>query len=185
MIFIGPPGAGKGTQAARISEKYELAWISTGDMFRAAIAAETPMGQKAKEFVDSGALVPDDVVVGMTLERIAEPDCETGYLLDGFPRTVPQAEALDAALGDDGIDLVLHLDVDREELVQRLLKRAQQEGRKDDTPDTVRTRLEVYSDETAPVLGHYRPLEVVADVDGLGSVDEVFERLVAAIEAAT
>lgn len=144
MIFIGPPGAGKGTQAAKIGETHGIAWISTGDMFREAIAEGTELGKEAKSYMEAGDLVPDEVVVGMALARISQPDCEAGLLLDGFPRTVPQADALDTALGEDGIDLVLHLEVDEDELVDRLVKRAEQEGRTDDTPDTIRNRLAVY-----------------------------------------
>ena len=189
IIFIGPPGAGKGTQAERIRDHYGVAWVSTGDMFRAAVADGTPMGLAAKEHMDAGTLVPDDVVVGMTLERLAQPDCAPGVLLDGFPRTVAQAEALDAALaGDAGgapIDVVVHLDVPDELLVERLAKRAELEGRADDNAATVRNRLAVYAAETAPVVEYYRAAGVLRTVDGVGDLDTVTERIRTAIDSAT
>lgn len=186
IIFIGPPGAGKGTQAARIKDSYSIPWISTGDMFRDAIRNGTPMGKQAKAYVDSGALVPDDIVVGLTLERLSQPDCDKGFLLDGFPRTEIQADALHKALdvvGSD-IDLVVHLMVEEDELVQRLLERGRVEGRTDDTEDTIRHRLAVYKDETEPVVGYYRDAGICADVDGRGDFDAVFARISDAIDAA-
>lgn len=182
IIFIGPPGAGKGTQAERIRDRYDVAWISTGDMFRDAIATRTPMGERAKTFVEAGDLVPDDVVVGMVMERLDRPDCAEGFLLDGFPRTVQQARALDEALGDDAIDRVILLDVPNEVLVERLAGRARDEGRIDDSEETVRNRLAVYEEETAPVVDYYRQRPgLVADVDGIGSVDEVTRRIQAVL----
>ncbi len=183
LISIGPPGAGKGTQAARIRDKYGIAWFSTGDMFRAAISEETPMGLEAKEFVESGELVPDEIVVGVVLERLGRPDCADGYLLDGFPRTVFQAVALDGALGADGIDLVLDLEVDDDVLVARIVERGKRSGRADDTAETARKRIGVYGDETAPVIEHYDKVGIVRRIDGLGTMDEVFDRLTAAIDA--
>jgi len=186
IIFIGPPGAGKGTQAARIKDTFSIPWISTGDMFREAIRNETPMGLQARQFVESGALVPDATVVGLTLERLRQPDCDKGYLLDGFPRTVVQAEALDKALTEEGraIDLVVHISVPEDELVARMLERGRKEGRADDTAETIRHRLGVYREETAPVVGFYRELGICADIDGSGSLDDVFARITAAIERA-
>jgi adenylate kinase len=189
IIFIGPPGAGKGTQAERIRDHYGVAWVSTGDMFRAAVADGTPMGVAAKAHMDAGTLVPDDVVVGMTLERIGQPDCVNGVLLDGFPRTVAQAEALDAALrdaeGDAAIDVVVHLDVPDDLLVDRLAKRAELEGRADDNIETVRNRLAVYAAETAPVVDYYRAQGVLRTVDGVGDPDEVTGRIRDAIDSAS
>lgn len=185
IIFIGPPGAGKGTQAERIRDHYGVAWVSTGDMFRAAVAEGTPMGLAAKEHMDAGTLVPDDVVVGMTLERLAQPDCASGVLLDGFPRTVAQADALDIALDDAPIDVVVHLDVPDAVLVERLAKRADVEGRADDNIETVRNRLAVYAEETAPVVDYYRAKGVLRSVDGVGDVDTITERIRAAIDSAT
>lgn len=184
IIFIGPPGAGKGTQAARIKDNYSIPWISTGDMFRDAIRGGTPMGVQAKSYVDSGGLVPDEIVVGLTLERLAQPDCDKGFLLDGFPRTVVQADALHNALSGGGgdIDLVVHLMVDEDELVQRLLERGRIEGRADDTEETIKHRLSVYKAETEPVVGYYRQAGICADVDGSGSLDEVFARISEAID---
>ncbi|MFN8106149.1 MAG: adenylate kinase [Acidimicrobiia bacterium] len=186
IIFIGPPGAGKGTQAARIKDCYSIPWISTGDMFRDAIRDGTPMGVQAKSYVDSGGLVPDEIVVGLTLERLAQSDCEKGFLLDGFPRTVVQAEALHDALskGSGDIDLVVHLMVDENELVGRLLERGRIEGRADDTEETIRHRLGVYKAETAPVVGYYRQMGICADVDGHGDLDAVFARISDAIDGA-
>ncbi|MBX7159007.1 MAG: adenylate kinase [Acidimicrobiia bacterium] len=185
IIFIGPPGAGKGTQAARIKDSYSIPWISTGDMFRDAIRGGTPMGLQAKAYVDSGALVPDEIVVGLTLERLAQPDCDKGFLLDGFPRTVVQADALHHELEErgGGIDLVVHLMVDEDELVERLLERGRIEGRADDTEATIRHRLEVYDEETRPVVGYYRRAGICADVDGSGDLDTVFARISDAIDS--
>lgn len=185
IIFIGPPGAGKGTQAARIKDSYSIPWISTGDMFRDAIRNGTPMGVQAKSYVDSGGLVPDEIVVGITLERLAQPDCDKGFLLDGFPRTVVQAEALEEALTQrgGGIDLVVHIMVDEDDLVSRLLERGRIEGRTDDTEETIRHRLAVYADETEPVVGYYRSIGICADVDGSGDVDTVFSRISEAIDS--
>ncbi len=185
LILIGPPGAGKGTQAVQLQEVFAIPWIATGDMFRAAIKNGTPMGLEAKKYVEDGRLVPDDVVVGVTLERLGEDDCGDGFLLDGFPRTVVQAAALDDALGEQGIDVVLHIDVPSDLLFERLAGRAQVEGRADDDADTVRHRIDVYEKETAPVVEYYRRTGVLETVNGVGSVEEVFRRLTAAVERVT
>ena len=201
MIFIGPPGAGKGTQAARLVEKYGIPHISTGDMFRAAVKAGTPMGKAADAFMKDGELVPDDVVIGMVKERIAEPDCATGFMLDGFPRTVPQAEALDAAGVE--LDVVLLLEVADALIVERITgRRSDPETgdiyhlefkpppaaiasrlvhRADDTEEACRTRLNAYHAQTAPIIPFYEAKGLVKRVDGVGEPDEVTARIGAAL----
>ena len=175
IIFIGPPGAGKGTQAERIIARYGLAHLSTGDMLRAARDAGTPIGLKANEYMSKGELVPDDVIIGVIAERLAKDDCSAGYLLDGFPRTVPQAEALDAMLAKMGVrlDTVVELAVPEEELFQRLAGR----GRADDNPEVIRQRLIAYRNQTAPLLDYYQKQSLLRPVDGLGTVDEIAGRV--------
>jgi adenylate kinase len=201
MIFIGPPGAGKGTQAARLVERFAIPHISTGDMFRAAVKAGTPMGQEADNYMKAGKLVPDEVVIGMVKERIAQPDCKRGFMLDGFPRTVPQAEALDAA--GVGLDVVLLLEVDDDLIVSRIVgRRSDPETgeiyhlefnpppveiierlvhRKDDTEEACRTRLGAYHDQTAPIIPFYESRGLMRRVDGVGSPDDVTARIAAAL----
>ena len=183
MLIIGPPGAGKGTQAVRISEKLGIPAISTGDIFRANIKGRTALGQEAKSFIDAGDLVPDSVTNRMVRDRLAEADTADGFLLDGYPRNAAQVKELDAILAELGqeLDVVLQLTADREELVQRLLGRAQKEGRTDDTEEVIRHRLDVYDAETAVVVDLYAERGIVREVDGLGSVDEVTERIMAAL----
>ncbi len=183
MLIIGPPGAGKGTQAVRISEKLGVPAISTGDIFRANIKGQTALGQEAKSYIDAGDLVPDSVTNRMVRDRLAETDTADGFLLDGYPRNAAQVEELDAILAELGqeLDVVLKLTADRDELVQRLLGRAQKEGRTDDTEDVIRHRLDVYDAETAAVVDLYDQREIVREVDGLGSVDEVSERIMTAL----
>jgi len=175
MVFIGPPGAGKGTQAARLVERYSLAHLSTGDMLRAARDAKTEVGKKADEYMSTGRLVPDEIIMDIIAERLAQSDCQGGYLLDGFPRTIAQAEALDRMLADKGtpLDVVLELRVPEQELFDRLAGR----GRADDTPDVIRQRLVAYREQTEPLLAYYTKAGLLESVDGLGSIDDIFNRI--------
>lgn len=206
IILLGAPGAGKGTQATRLAEHYLIPHISTGDIFRANIKGNTPLGIKAKEFIDQGLLVPDELTIGMLMDRIAQPDCENGYILDGFPRTIAQAKALDEV---EEIDAAVDVDVPDEKIVTRMAGRRVcpkcgepyhtkykipvQEGicdrcgteliiREDDTPDTVLKRLEVYHQQTAPLIGHYEAMSKLHTVDGTKSLQEVTEEIVSALE---
>jgi adenylate kinase len=185
LILMGPPGAGKGTQAKVISERLGVPAISTGDIFRANVSQRTPLGVEAKRYMDAGDYVPDEVTNAMVRSRLAEPDARGGFLLDGYPRTVAQVEELDAMLADagEGLDAVVVLTVDRDEVVARLLKRAEIEGRADDTEDVIRRRQEVYAEQTAPLLEVYAGRGLLVEVDGLGSVDEVSSRVFAALDA--
>ncbi|MDZ7660334.1 adenylate kinase [Fodinibius sp.] len=177
IIIFGPPGAGKGTQANLISEEYDIPHLSTGEIFRSAIKNETPLGKEVKAILDAGDLVPDEKVVGLVEEELKDEKYNDGYILDGFPRTVPQAEAYDALLDKKGkkLDAFLQLEVPQYELVDRILSR--DEGRSDDTPEKVKNRLSVYREETAPVLNHYKKQDVVETIDGVGSIDEIFDRI--------
>ena len=182
LLFLGPPGAGKGTQAAMLAKAVGIPHISTGAMLRDNVAQGTELGKQAQAIMAAGDLVPDDLVVAMVKDRLSQDDAACGYLLDGFPRNVVQAEALDAAIGAGALELALLLEADEEELVQRLLKRAQDEGREDDNEETIRNRQHVYRDETEPLVGYYpdNGVSVVA-VDGMGTISEVFARLVTAL----
>ncbi|MDR2707118.1 MAG: adenylate kinase [Planctomycetaceae bacterium] len=175
IIFIGPPGAGKGTQAEKIIAKYKPAHLSTGDMLRAARDAKTTIGLEAEKYMSSGQLVPDDVIIGIISDRLQAPDCQVGYLLDGFPRTIAQAEALDKMLVGKGtpLDVVLELRVPDEELFKRLAGR----GRADDKPEVIRERLVAYNKQTSPLLDYYGKQGLLKTIDGLGSVDEIFVRI--------
>lgn len=181
LVFIGPPGAGKGTQAAKIVDRYRIAHLSTGDMLRAARDAKTPIGLKADEYMSKGELVPDEVIIEIIRERLRDPDCGGGYLLDGFPRTVGQAEALDAMLTASGtpLDIVLELRVPEEELFQRLSRR----GRADDKPGVIRQRLVAYRNQTEPLLQYYQSKNLLRSVEGVGTVEEIFERLVKVLDS--
>ena len=173
LLFIGPPGAGKGTQAMRVAERLGIPHVSTGEMFRHHVTSGTDLGKQVDAIMQAGDYVPDEITVAMLAERIAEPDATGGFILDGFPRTTPQVEALDGLIGADGLDRVVVFEVDEDELVERLLAR----GRKDDTEDTIRTRFRVYQEQTAPLLAIYEHRRVVSAVDGLGDMDEITERI--------
>ena len=178
-IFLGPPGSGKGTQAKLLAERVGVPAISTGDMLREAVRRETPLGLRAKAIMEAGELVPDEVVIGLIRERISRPDARDGFLLDGFPRTLPQAAALDRLLAGNGesLDAVINLLVPEATLVERMVGRAAIEGRSDDRPETVRERLRVYSEKTAPLVEHYGDRGIRIDVDGSGSIEEVTARI--------
>ena len=178
LILLGPPGAGKGTQAARVCEAHDLVHLSTGDLLRAAVGAGTPLGQEAKSFMDAGNLVPDRLVLALVRERLEQDDAAGGFLLDGFPRNVAQAEALASDLGEQGIEAVVHMKLDDEEIVQRLLAR----GRADDREDVIRNRLAVYRDETAPLIAHYEAEGLLRTIDANGTMDEVFDRIQGALK---
>lgn len=179
LLLLGAPGSGKGTQARRIAADYCIPQISTGDMLRAAVAAQTELGRRVAPILDAGELVPDDLIVALIRERLGASDTRAGFVLDGFPRTIPQAEALDAMLAqiDRGITCVLELQLDEEEAVSRLLGRAEEEGRSDDTPEVIRTRMRVHREQTEPLVVYYLGRGVLVGVDAAGSVDEVYARV--------
>ena len=179
LILFGPPGAGKGTQAVAITEEFELVHIATGDIFRENVGNQTELGLRAKQYMDRGDLVPDEIVIDMVDDRISQDDAINGFLLDGFPRTVAQAEALDRVLKRDGhrIDGVIRLVVDDEELVSRLLNRAREQGRSDDTRDVIEKRLAVYGEQTEPLVAWYDERGVLRDVDGQGAIADVRQRV--------
>lgn len=207
LVLLGAPGAGKGTQAKKLIEKYSIPQISTGDILRKAVADGTPLGKEAKSYMDSGGLVPDSVVIGLVKERLAQDDCKAGYILDGFPRTTPQAEELDNVLADMGapLDTALSVDVDTDILMKRLTGRrtckncqqmynvhftpSQKEGvcdkcgedlfqRDDDKEDTIKNRLDVYEKSTAPLIDYYGKKNILKSVEGMGSVDDIFNQIV-------
>jgi adenylate kinase len=183
LVFLGAPGSGKGTQATRLREHFDIAHISTGDLLRAAVKEGTPLGLQAKAVMDAGQLVSDDIVLGMLEERLAKPDTAKGFILDGYPRNLAQADALDALLGRIGqpLDAVVKFEVPNEVIVGRCEIRYAAEGRADDHPETVRKRLTVYAEQTAPVAGFYQARGRLAVVDGVGPMDDVFQRIVAAL----
>lgn len=211
LILLGPPGAGKGTQAKQLVEKYGIPQISTGDILREAVKNGTPLGKEAKAFMDKGELVTDAIVVGIIRDRLQENDCEKGYILDGFPRTVPQADELKKALGemDQSIDFVLSIVVANDELIKRLtgrrtckecgagyhvmFKAPKAEGvcdqcqgplfqRDDDKEETIKNRLTVYNEQTEPLIEYYRKDGALVDIEGTGGIDEIFGRICAVIE---
>ena len=191
VVLLGPPGAGKGTQAQIIAERLGVPAISTGDIFRANVSGQTELGKQAKVYMDAGDLVPDDITVAMVRDRLSEPDAKTGFLLDGFPRTIAQAEQLRDSLAEmgHGLDRVLELVVDEEELVRRLSGRrmlvdGKMVQREDDRPETVRRRLQVYREQTAPLSGWYDEHGLLTPIDAIGEIDEVTARAMAALESA-
>jgi adenylate kinase len=179
LVVLGPPGAGKGTQAVRLADHFACADVATGDIFRANVAEGTELGRAAQEYMDRGDLVPDEVVIAMVMERLAESDCDGGFVLDGFPRTVNQAEALDRRLVDLGspLETALSFDVTEEELLRRLAGRAAAQHRADDAEQTIRHRLEVFGIKTRPLIDYYRHRRLLTMVDGVGRVEEVTARI--------
>jgi adenylate kinase len=184
LVILGPPGAGKGTQAKQVAARFNIPAISTGDIFRANISARTELGLLVDEIVKSGKYVPDEVTNDLVRNRLQEPDARIGFLLDGYPRTSAQVDELDSMLSASGtaLDAVLELTVDLDEVVTRLLKRAEIEGRPDDTEDVIRHRLAVYTEQTAPLVHIYSDRGLLVQVDGLGEVDDVTGRLLTALE---
>ena len=186
LIIVGPPGAGKGTQAARIAASFGIPAVSTGDIFRSNIKNETELGLKVKDILASGGYVTDDITNAIVRDRLREDDAAPGFLLDGYPRTLAQVEALDAMLAEDGhaLDAVLELTVDEDAVVQRLLKRAEIEGRADDTEEVIRERQAIYRKETAPLAELYAQRGLLVQVDGMGEVDDVAARIDEALRGA-
>jgi adenylate kinase len=211
VILLGPPGSGKGTQAQKMGEQYHIPQISTGDILRGAVKERTPLGVEAQGYMDQGRLVPDEVVVGIVRERLLASDCKEGFILDGFPRTLPQAEALDATLGEMKREIhhVISIEVDNEELLRRLtgrrtcrncgamyhviFKPPAQEGvcdvcggelyqRDDDQEATIRARLKVYEEQTAPLIAYYKNKGLLRAIDGVGEIEEIFQAIVKAVE---
>jgi len=184
LILMGPPGAGKGTQAKVVAEHFGIPAISTGDIFRANVSKGTPLGKKAQEYMDAGEYVPDEVTNLMVRARIDEPDAERGFLLDGYPRTLDQVEELDGMIAFTGhrLDAVVVLTVEADEIVDRLLQRAEVEGRADDTEDVVRRRQEVYGEQTEPLIDVYRRRGIVHEIDGMGVVEDVTKRIFDALD---
>jgi adenylate kinase len=186
LVLFGPPGAGKGTQAVRLAERFAVPAISTGDIFRANIKGGTELGKRVVAYTSAGALVPDELTDELVRDRLAQPDVANGFLLDGYPRNLAQVGALDGILADlrQAIDVVVEITADADVVVERLLKRATIEGRVDDTEDVIRHRLDVYAEQTAPIAKVYAERGLLVEVDGIGALDEVTERLVAAIAPA-
>jgi len=185
LLIVGPQGSGKGTQGVRIAEEFGIPAISTGDVFRGAVAAGTELGQQVKAIIESGDLVPDELTSAVVRDRLAQPDAAHGFLLDGYPRNLGQVGDLDAFLTGRGeaLDAVIELSVPREESIARISLRAQEQGRTDDTEEVIANRLAIYERETAPILGVYRERGIVDEIDGIGSLDEITERIVSALVA--
>ncbi len=185
LLIMGPPGAGKGTQAQRVAEHYEIPAISTGDIFRAMKTSDTPLARQLRAIMDSGGYVSDEITNAIVAERLTESDCAAGFLLDGYPRTLQQVDSLDDFLASSGqsLDAVISLLADVDEVVDRLLKRAEIEGRSDDTADTIRRRQAIFAQETEPLLEVYRDRGLLVEVDGLGAIEDVSARLFAALDS--
>jgi len=186
IVMLGAPGAGKGTQAVRIAETHGIPHVSTGEVLRGAIAAGSELGQKVKEIVESGALVPDELVVDVIRERLTQPDAQSGFVLDGFPRTIGQAEALDALLAelDRPLGIVLELELAEETAVERMLGRAADQGRADDTPEVIKNRFEVYRRQTEPLSNYYRSTGILVVIDSSPGMDEVFAEIERVLDGA-
>jgi adenylate kinase len=184
LLIVGPQGSGKGTQGVRIAQAFGIPAISTGDVFRSAVAAGSELGDQVKAVIEAGHLVPDELTSAVVRDRLAEPDTAAGFLLDGYPRNVAQVRDLDAFLEgrDEELDAVIQLVVPREESIARLALRAQEQGRTDDTEEVIANRLAIYERETAPILGVYHSRGIVDEVDGVGTLDEVTERVIASLE---
>jgi adenylate kinase len=184
LILMGPPGAGKGTQAKFVADHFGVPAISTGDIFRANVSQGTPLGVEATKYMDAGEYVPDEVTNQMVRNRIDEPDADPGFLLDGYPRTLAQVEELDSMIEHTGhrLDAVVVITVDQDELVSRLLQRAQTDGRTDDTEDVIRRRQEIYGQETEPLVAVYRDRGLVHEIDGMGAVEDVTKRIFEALD---
>jgi adenylate kinase len=184
LLIMGPPGAGKGTQAKRIAEHYGIPAISTGDIFRAMKSADTPLARQVRAIMESGGYVSDEITNEIVKDRLAQPDCQNGFLLDGYPRTLQQVGTLDDYLAETGrpLEAVVSLLADTDEVVARLLRRAEIDGRSDDNEETIRVRLQVYAEQTEPLLEVYRSSGLLVEVDGLGEVDEVSERVFVALD---
>ena len=185
LLLIGPPGAGKGTQASKLSEVFGIPAISTGDIFRANVKNETPLGLEAKSYMDRGAYVPDELTNKLVRDRLQNPDCVNGFLLDGYPRPADQVEELDSILDEtnSSLDAVIQLTADTDEVVKRLAKRAIEQGRSDDTEDVIRNRMAVYEEQTAPLISMYAARGSLIMVDGLGEIDQVTARIIEALNA--
>jgi adenylate kinase len=185
LVVLGPPGAGKGTQAVKLAEHFACADVATGDIFRANVAEGTELGRAAQEYMDRGDLVPDELVIAMVMERLASSDCDAGFVLDGFPRTVNQAEALDRRLAELGspLEAALSFDVTEEELLRRLAGRAAAQHRADDAEQTIRHRLEVFAIKTRPLIDYYRHRRLLTMVDGVGRVEDVTTRILDGLPA--
>ena len=185
IVLLGAPGSGKGTQAAILTESLDLPHISTGMLLRAAVEAGTELGRKAKSVMDRGELVSDDIMLGLIEERLGSEDAAAGFILDGYPRNLSQAGSLDDLLAriDQPLDIAIQIDVDAEQVIDRIARRADEEGRSDDSADTVRKRMQVYEERTAPVMGHYERKGLLTRVLGEGSIEEVNQRIMAVLQA--